>query len=143
LTDPKGTDIYLKTGNNTGNPINNAVHQAVCVDLWDPTGCNKTGIACWSFGWDSSFRWWWFKGTWLRWKNWTSAGYLMEGVIYREEEDVGTVTASKKTTVQEDISWLRYMSGRRQGMTDVYSVLRHNCRRYSQWEFRDAPAGVP
>jgi len=44
--DPRGTDIYLKTGNNTGNALNDAIHQNVCVDTWDATGCRKTGIAC-------------------------------------------------------------------------------------------------
>ena len=27
----------------------------------------------------------------------------------------------------------------RVGTEDVYSLARHNCRTYSQWEFRDAP----
>jgi hypothetical protein len=138
FNDPKGMDIYLKTGNNTSNPINNALHQNVCVDTWDRECCEKTGLACFSYGYDGHWRWWWFKSTWLGWSSITLAGYLMEGEIY-EADDTGEIAESKKTTCVEDKKWLNYMRGTRVGTIDVYSAARHNCRKYAQWEYADAP----
>jgi len=136
--DPQGTDIYLKTGNNTSNPINNAIHQNVCVDTWDSKCCGKTGIACFSFGYNGNWKWRWFSRTWLGWSSITLAGYLMEGEIY-ETDDTGTVVKTKKTTCTQDTRWLNYMRFTRVRTTDVYSAARHNCRKYAQWEYRDAP----
>ncbi len=43
--DPNGLDIYLYTGNNSGNPVNDALHQTVAVDTWsDDCPPKKTGI---------------------------------------------------------------------------------------------------
>jgi len=135
--DPQGTNIYLKTGNTGAGSINNAVHQKVCVDTWDRNGC-KTGEACFSFGKTG----WMFRfGARLRWLGWNShtlGGLLMKGEIY-EDLTVGAVVKTQKTTVIQDRVWLNWMRRSRVGTEDVYSVGRHNCRTYSQWEFRDAP----
>ncbi len=40
---------------------------------------------------------------------------------------------------EEDVTWMMYMFNSRVGLKDTYSVARHNCRRYSKYEFRDAP----
>jgi hypothetical protein len=133
--DPKGTDIYLKTGDNSGNPVVDAVHQNVCVDTCDGNG-HKT-LKCFSFG-KTGWAWYWFKGTWLGWNSTTLAGYLMEGEIY-PADDTGTVVQTKNTTAAQDKAWLDWMRAKRVGTKDVYSVARHNCRVYSQWEFADAP----
>jgi hypothetical protein len=41
--------------------------------------------------------------------------------------------------ISKKISELNYMHSQRLKKNDVYSLARHNCRTYSQWEFRDAP----
>ncbi len=95
--DPTGMDIYLKTGNNSGNPVNDAIHQYVAVDVWSDDCCKKVGIAGFSFG-KVGWNWYWFKSTWLGWNSITLAGYLMTGEIYEQEGDPGTVVKTKKTT---------------------------------------------
>src|SRR5262249_25089035 len=140
-TDPNGEDIYLKTGNNSGNPINDRIHQNVCVDVWGSDGCgnyHKIDTACFSFGFVGRYGFYWFKTTWLGWPSTTLAGFLMTGEIY-EADDTGKVVSTKKTTPEQDIAWLKWMRKERVGTQDVYSVGRHNCRTYAQWEFRDAP----
>ena len=134
--DPWGLHIYLKTGNNSGNPINDAIHQNVCVD----TTCNQDGnnLACFSFGktgWMLRFG---ARYTWLDWNSYTLGGLLMKGEIY-ESADTGKVVSTKRTTWSQDYYWLKWMRQYRVGTVDVYSVGRHNCRLYSQWEFNDAP----
>jgi RHS repeat-associated protein len=134
--DPQGTNIYLKKGNPGAGSVNNALHQKVCVDTWDKKGC-KTGEACFSFGKTG----WMFRFgprlRWLGWKSYVLGGILMKGEIY-QDLTAGTVVKTKKTTVAQDKAWLKRMQ-RRRLTEDVYSVGRHNCRTYSQWEFRDAP----
>ena len=49
-------------------------------------------------------------------------------------EDIYPLTATQAG------NWLNYMVLSRLGLTDGYSVARHNCRMFSQWEFRDAPS---
>jgi len=62
----------------------------------------------------------------------------MVGEIY-SADDTGTVVNTIKTTCKQDMMFLIYMNARL-GSIDTYSVGRHNCRRYSQYEFRDAPS---
>ena len=133
--DPQGTDILLKTGNNSWNPINNAIHQNVCVAT-----CGRV-IACFSFGL-SGWGWTPYKRTWLGWSLpwWESikGGYGPRGEIYAAD-DAGTVVATKTTTAAQDRAWLRWMLSVRRGTHDLYTVTWFNCRTYSQWEFADAP----
>ena len=100
--DPKGTNIYLKTGNNSGNALNDAIHQNVCVDTCDD---GQKGIACFSFGYNESWQWVGIRGTWLGWGLawWETAGSgrFMQGEIY-EAEDAGTVNQTKETTADQD-----------------------------------------
>lgn len=137
--DPQGTNIYLKTGNNSGNSINDAIHQNVCVDTCEN---GKKGIACFSFGATGEIRWFSSRGTWLGWElSWlggTGAFWLMEGVIDKYD-DAGTVVQTKQTTAAQDQAWLNWMRTNRVGTKDIYSVLRFNCRKYAQMEFADAP----
>jgi RHS repeat-associated protein len=135
--DPTGTDIYLKTGNNTGNPINDAIHQSVCVDIWDSSGTKKIGVAAFSFG-QTGWSWTWGSTSWLGWNSITLPGFGMKGTIY-ETGDCGTIVRTKNTTVEQDRAWLEWMRQNRVRTEDVYSVGRHNCRKYSQAEFENAP----
>jgi len=142
--DPYGLNIYLITGNNSWNPVNNALHQKVCADYWNTyrqsDGTMKyvpEGKVCFSFaatrvGITPP------KKTWLGWKSLVLGGCL-RGQIYMDSYTGGTITMMKKTTPQQDINWLNYMLTERVGLEDVYSVARHNCRKYSQMEFADAP----
>ena len=140
--DPHGTNIYLRTGGNTGNPVIDACHQQVCVDTWDKEGCEKTGVKCFSFGWTGNIRWFSLRRTWLGWRvsllETTGGMWMMEGLIY-EDDAVGKTKKTKKTTVKQDKKWLKYMLDTRVGTTDVYTAGWFNCRYYSQLEFADAP----
>lgn len=136
--DPMGLDIYLYTGNNSGNPINDAVHQTVAVDTWsDDCPPKKTGIRGFSFGYVKEWGWNWPNGEWLGLPSFTLPGYWMVGEIY-EASVVGNVSKRKKTTPKQDKEWLEKMEAR-VGSRDVYSVGRHNCRNFSQSEFEKAP----
>ena len=137
--DPKGEDVYLYTGNNTGNPLNDNFHQTVAVDVWSD-GCpaRKVGVRGFSFGYNGEWKWNWPSSTWLGWESFTLPGFLMVGEIY-EADVVGRQVDHKKTTVCQDREWLKKMEGR-VGTKDVYSVGRHNCRNFSQREFDAAPS---
>lgn len=41
--------------------------------------------------------------------------------------------------MRQDLTWYMYMLLDRVGTTDTYSLARHNCRRYSKYEYRDSP----
>ena len=136
--DPLGEDIYLYTGNNSGNPLNDAIHQTVAVDTWsDDCPPKKTGVRGFSFGYNGKWGWNWPNGKWLGHSSITLPGYWMLGEIY-EAPVVGKITSTKKTTPEQDKAWLRNMESR-EGTKDVYSVGRHNCRAFSQTEFTKAP----
>jgi RHS repeat-associated protein len=55
--DPYGLDVYLKTGNknakipftNIHNPVQDLLHQKVCVDHWSPTCKYKLSFSCYSY----------------------------------------------------------------------------------------------
>jgi len=146
LLDPNGTDIYLEEASNK-------LHRDVCVDLWkcsEELGVKpiRIGELCFSFrfkklGWEAPSL------TWLDWSSLNGGGPL-RGEIYlsgfAENEactpysgHVRTVIKTKNTTVQQDVTWANKMLTERLEKIDTYSVLRHNCRKYSQMEFDDAP----
>ena len=136
--DPTGLDIYLYTGNNSGNPLNDALHQTVAVDTWsDDCPPKKTGTRGFSFGYNGEWGWNWPNGKWLGHSSITLPGYWMVGEIY-EAPVVGKIVSTKKTTPEQDKAWLRNMESR-VGTKDVYFVGRHNCRAFSQAEFNNAP----
>ena len=139
FTDPKGTDIYLKTGNTSGDSSNDAFHQKVCADWCDRRG--KKTVRCFSFG-KSGWAWFTPRRTWLGWPVplWQATGglYMMEGTIY-PDEDNGTINARKRTTPQQDQKWVAWMDSQRVNTKDVYTFFWFNCRYYSQLEFADAP----
>lgn len=73
----------------------------------------------------------------------SSIGSVLEKGRLDGDYEADPVTGSRivkrhTTTMAQDEKWLRYAYGR-VGKEDGYSVARHNCRKYSQWEFRDAP----
>ena len=138
MVDPMGEDIYLYTGNDSGNFLNDAVHQTVAVDTWsDDCPPKKTGVRGFSFGYNGEWRWNWPNGKWLGHSSLSLPGYWMVGAIC-EASVVGKVVKTKKTTPQQDKAWLKSMESR-VGTKDVYSVGRHNCRSFAQAEFDNAP----
>jgi hypothetical protein len=136
--DALGENIYLQRGNNSWTP-NRWLHLGVCVDLWHCThgGWEKTGKACFSFRW-SSFRASLPSNKWLGWSE-LNLGGPAQGDIYQQAYINGRVVAQLTTTKRQDLTWYMYMLLGRVGTTDTYSVARHNCRRYSKYEYRDAP----
>ena len=138
FVDYKGNDIYLYTGNDSGNIINDAIHQTVAVDIWS-NECppRKIGMRGFSFGYINEWDWNWPNGKWLGHSSITLPGFWMVGMIY-ESSVVGKAVNRKKTTPEQDRKWLKKMEGR-VGTKDVYSVGRHNCRAFSQAEFNNAP----
>jgi RHS repeat-associated protein len=142
--DPLGEDIYLQRGNNMPTP-NRWLHMSVCVDLWHCRngGWQKTGKACFSF-WATGLRFSLPSNRWLGWREFNAGGPL-EGKIYQDPYVSGKVVGQLTTTVKQDTKWYMYMLVTRVGTADTYSLARHNCRRYSKNEFRDAPwnMGLP
>jgi hypothetical protein len=128
------TEITLETGNTAASPLNNLVHQQVCVDGYSAVGRKR----CFSFGADG-VQAPQFSTTWLGWSS-IVAGALLHGVLYESVPVSSASVASRHVpTMAQAANWLDYMTGTRLGLTDGYSVARHNCRAFSQWEFRDAP----
>jgi Domain of unknown function (DUF4157) len=125
-------EITLETGNTGASPLNNAVHQQVCADT-----CDGNGKRCFSFG-ATGAQAPEFSSTWLGWDS-TVVGAIMKGEIYDPFPVPGASLVGRLTPSAAQVAnWLSYMSGTRLGLQDGYSVIRHNCRTFSQWEFRDA-----
>ncbi len=140
--DPKGTRIYLITGNDSSSPVNNALHQNVCVDKWKKAVVS--GHIVWTTDEKECFSFAMTglgltrpKKTWLGFKS-TVLGGCLKGEIYKSTNTAGKTEHWKLTTVAQDLRWLLYMNGR-VGTKDVYSLFRHNCRTYAQLEFEAAP----
>jgi uncharacterized protein DUF4157 len=130
-----GPEITLETGNVGASPVNNAVHQQICAS----TGADA-GRQCFSFAANGSLQAPEFSTTWLGWNS-IVAGAILNGEIYHPGPVPGATIVSRHTpTAAQAARWLSYMSGSRLGLKDGYSVARHNCRTFSQWEFRDAPS---
>jgi len=130
--DALGLDITVETGNAGAGPINNRVHQQICV-----MNCNMEK-QCFSFGMTGP-QWPEFSKKWLGWNSWVT-GAILQGEIYQADPVPGaTIYSRHTTTAAQDAKWLQYELTTRLGLKDGYSVARHNCRTYSQWEFRDAP----
>jgi uncharacterized protein DUF4157 len=125
-------EITLETGNSGAGPINNLVHQQICVDGY---GGSKR---CFSFA-ASGLQAPQFSSTWLGWSSYVVSA-VIKGEVYEPAPVAGATIASRHTpTAAQAARWLGYMTGTRLGLQDGYSVARHNCRTFSQWEFRDAP----
>jgi hypothetical protein len=125
-------EITLETGNTGAGPLNNLVHQQVCVDR--PSRSKR----CFSFA-ATGAQTPQFSSTWLGWSSWVT-GAILQGEIYDPVPVPGaTIVSTHTPTVAQADNWVDYMDTSRLGLKDGYSVARHNCRTYSQWEFRDAP----
>ena len=137
--DPLGKDVYLYQGNDSGNLINDSIHQSVAVDLWsDDCPPRKIGMTSFSFGYNGEWKWNWPSSTWLGFDSFTLPGFVMVGEI-EEVNVVGRQVKKKSTTPCQDREWLKKMR-EKVGTTDVYSVGRHNCRNFAQREFDAVPA---
>ena len=80
-------EITLETGNTGASPINNAVHQQICVDL---TGGG--GKQCYSFA-ATGAQWPQFSSTWLGWSS-TVVGAILKGAIYDPDPVPGATVVS-------------------------------------------------
>ncbi|WP_280286782.1 DUF4157 domain-containing protein [Pseudomonas sp. BN417] len=126
-------EITLETGNTGAGFLNNLVHQQVCVDR--PSRAKR----CYSFA-ATGAQAPQFSSTWLGWDSWVT-GAILQGQVYDPAPVSGASIVSTHTpTVAQADNWVTYMDGSRLGLQDGYSVARHNCRLFSQWEFRDAPS---
>ncbi len=107
--DPRGEDVYLYQGNDTWNPVNNLLHQAIAVDVYDWTDeCKpeKIGIEAFSFAANGGIKWNWSGSTWLGHDSHTWPGFVTVGEIYRVDGEVpGRVVSKKTTTPQQDRLW--------------------------------------
>ena len=138
--DPLGQDVYLMNAGEEGDLSVAFLHQKVAVDEWSKARpYRKIGKRAFSFGYTGHWRWFDAKGNWLGWSSICLPGYYMVGRIY-EDDTFGTIVKQKKMTCKEDMSWLKKMARRAaKAEEDVYSLLRHNCRKFSQQIFADAP----
>jgi RHS repeat-associated protein len=145
FVDLDGRDIYTMQGNDARsccglvpNCVNNSVHISVCVDTWEGAGegDGPMGRACFSFG-CTGFGVYGPKSTWLGWSSWTFT--CLEGEIYQETFTDGKILRRPQDHAPAGQAWLNYIMTKRLGTKDGYSVARHNCRKYSNMEFDDAP----
>ena len=138
--DMRGQNIYLYTGNDSGNWLNDRMYQSVAVDVWASKGkrARKSGRTSFTFAYNGDWRWYAPAFSWLGFDGFVFPGFYMEGVIEERCPPVGYVVAEKKTTCAQDRKWLKQMR-ERVDSKDVYSVGRHNCRNFSQTEFDKAP----
>jgi len=128
-------EITLETGNIGAGFLNNLVHQQVCVDSHS---AGTDAKRCFSFA-ATGVQWPQFSRTWLGWSS-PVVGAILKGQVYEPDPvPSATVVGRHSPTAAQGANWLSYMTGTRLGLQDGYSVARHNCRKYSQWEFRDAP----
>jgi RHS repeat-associated protein len=153
-TDPSGRSIYVITGANPAkipftnipNPVNKALHQDIAVDTWKMQGGRwvKTGRHYYTFSATGTF-YPWFGSNWLGLgTSWTATG--VTGVVSDETKNRrvgdGTVSRLLQTTPAEDNAFKAYLDTF-VGKEDGYSVARHNCRLYSQWQFDIAKEKYP
>lgn len=141
-TDPTGKDVYLETYGSSSNPgeqssdslcsPSNAYHQRICVDTWNAQGA-FSGRRCFSFR-GTGYRWPTFSSTWLGHDS-CQCGCILNGIVYEDKtNEVYKTDKQKKTTKEEDARVLAKL----EGLVDTeagYSLARHNCRAFSQWEF--------
>ena len=135
-TDALGLDITVETGNNTGRFANDAFHQQICVGCGDSRRCFSFGKLPGLSGFQKPQ----FSRRWLGWSSWVTGGILRGEVYEADPVQNATIYSRHKTNAWQDNRWLEYELNHRVGLQDAYSVGRHNCRTYSQWEFRDAPS---
>ncbi len=107
VVDLRGNDIYLMTGNDSDNPLNNMLHQAVCVDVWGED-CKQIGVLCFSF---AQVGWRWNSGSckWLGYENsWTLMVFFMFGEVYRDSVvETATIVALKKRRNKKIVNSLK------------------------------------
>jgi Domain of unknown function (DUF4157) len=125
-------EITLETGNVGAGPGNNLLHQQICVD-------DGTGKDCFSFA-AIGIHLPQFSLTWLGW-SWPYAGTVLRGQVYNPGPVPGaTIVSRHSPTAAQAAKWRSYMRGTRLGLQDAYVLADHNCRKFSQFEFRDAPS---
>ena len=111
--DIHGKNIYLYTGNSSGNEINDLFHQAVAVDVWsDDCPPRLIGRESFSFGTDFQEGNANLQSNWLGTDSIVIPGNTYIGRIYKPAEIVGMMERRKRTTVQEDRDWLEAMNRR-------------------------------
>jgi RHS repeat-associated protein len=122
LVDPDGRDIYVIKGNNTWNPINNALHRKLCVDTWsdckpcgdcENKGSVKSGKVCFSYG---AIPW-----------------FPLVGIVYNDTYTGGTIVRQQKTRCIDDLFIAGYLWGK-VGDKGVYSPY-DNCITWSESGF--------
>lgn len=127
-------EITLETGNVGAGFLNNLVHQQICIE-GSEVQQNKR---CFSFA-AVGAQLPQFSTTWLGWDS-LVVGAILKGQVYEPAPvSDATIVNRHRPTAEQGARWLNYIESRRLGLNDGYSVARHNCRTYSQWEFRDAP----
>jgi Domain of unknown function (DUF4157) len=128
-------EITLETGNFGAGFLNDLVHQQICVNGYSADASKR----CFSFA-ATGLQAPQFSQTWLGWSSWVT-GAVIQGEVYEPPPvSTATVVGRHTPTATQGATWLSYMTGTRLGLQDAYSVARHNCRAFSQWEFRDAPS---
>jgi hypothetical protein len=117
--DPTGEDIYVEGGNDTYNPINNYIHQNVCVDVWltcDPP--TLFGKVCFSFGLDLS--------------DCCGKPYMTDPIPWAD------IVRRKSTTCKEDGEFFEKIKIHL-GHSGPYNLFTRNCRHFSNSWFEAAP----
>jgi RHS repeat-associated protein len=119
--DPYGYDVYLKRGNNTGNPANDNVHRKVCVDVWakccsenDNSKNVKSRTRCFSYG---------------------SSHFVIIGEVYEDPYTGGVVLKTHSTNCKQDKEILLVLETMI-GQHSIYNVGT-NCVTWSNQTFKD------
>jgi RHS repeat-associated protein len=134
-TDPFGRDVYVVTGA-SGNILNRQFHQDIVVDTWEKRSGKwvKTGQAHYTFA--AAYPLPRISSTWLGKSSITCT--VLTGKVYKYTPSrTGTVSKTLKTTPQFDQKFEETLDESIR-MTGGYSLLRHNCRTFSQDMFKKA-----
>ncbi len=140
--DSLGKNIYLYQGNNSGNWLNDLLHQSVAVDVWKERNGKFViqGSTSFTFAFDGNLMPLDIELGIPQLPKLPVKVYLLEGVI-EERTPVGHIIKTKKTDCKQDRAWLKKMRSR-VGNTGKYLIFVENCRTFSQMEFDAAPGEI-
>lgn len=134
--DKLGLDVTLTTGNKNAawwQVGNKYLHQEICVDTWswNKKSCcwRRTGRSCYSFaatgvGLGAP------DDDWLGMDSIKGPG-ILRGEVYSTGDQGLEDTEVLETSPCQDITFLDYLKSLKR-QEDTYSLLRHNCRAFSQ-----------
>jgi hypothetical protein len=142
---PQAWSIYLLRGDNSGQPVVDALHESVGCGYVDATGKVHISVA-YSFGvtgGNPAAAQKPAENSWLGYAAAVRAGKYYPGKIYRTNKFYTTIVSSKGVTIAQKEKWRLYMNTVRVGTADYYDPVLYSCIEYSGLEYANAPDKKP